>query len=55
MGLVDMAGIPYVGCGVSTAAVAMDKVMAKQLAVANDIPVSKFLAFTKADLERHPA
>ncbi len=54
MGLLDMAGIPYVGCGVSAAAVAMDKVLSKQLAVANGIPVSKFLAFTKADLEREP-
>ena len=53
-GLLDMAGIAYVGCGVSAAAVAMDKVLAKQLAVANDIPVSKFLTFTKADLEREP-
>ncbi len=54
MGLLDMAGIPYVGCGISAAAVAMDKVLAKQLAAANDIAVSKFLAFTKADLEREP-
>lgn len=53
-GLLDMAGIPYVGCGVATAAVAMDKVLAKQLAVANNIEVSKFLAFTKPELERHP-
>jgi D-alanine-D-alanine ligase len=52
MGLLDMGGIPYVGCGVSAAALAMDKVLAKQVAVANNIPVSKFLAFTKADLER---
>lgn len=54
MGLLDMAGIPYVGCGVAAAAVAMDKVLAKQLAVANDIPVSKFLTFTKPALEREP-
>ncbi|MDL2341920.1 MAG: D-alanine--D-alanine ligase [Patescibacteria group bacterium] len=54
MGLLDMAGVPYVGCGVSAAAAAMDKVMAKQLAVANDIPVSNFLTFTKADLAREP-
>jgi D-alanine-D-alanine ligase len=54
MGLLDMAGIPYVGCGVSASAVAMDKVLAKQLAVANDIPVSKFLAFTKDQVEREP-
>jgi D-alanine-D-alanine ligase len=47
MGLLDMAGIPYVGCDISASAVAMDKVLAKQLAVASNIPVSKFLAFTK--------
>ena len=52
MGLLDMAGVPYVGCGLAAAAIAMDKVLAKQVAVANDIPVSKFLAFTKAQLER---
>ena len=54
MGLLDMAGVPYVGCGVSAAAVAMDKVLAKEVAVANNISVSKFLAFTKAELEREP-
>ena len=52
MGLLDMAGVAYVGCGVSAAAVAMDKVLSKQLALACDIPVSNFLTFTKADLER---
>ena len=52
MGLLDMAGIPYVGCGVSASAVAMDKVLAKQLAAANNIPVSKFLSFTKDHIER---
>ena len=54
MGLLDMAGIPYVGCGVSASAIAMDKVLAKQVALANGIPVSKFLNFTKAELERKP-
>lgn len=52
MGLLDMSGIPYVGCGLSAAAASMDKVTAKQLAVANDIPVSNFLTFTKSDLAR---
>jgi D-alanine-D-alanine ligase len=54
MGLLDMAGIPYIGCGLAAAAVAMDKVLAKQVASANGIPVSKFLTYTKADLEREP-
>ena len=52
MGLLDMAGIPYVGCGVGAAAVAMDKVLSKEVAVANNILVSKFLTYTKTDLER---
>lgn len=54
MGLLDMAGIPYVGCGVSAAAVAMDKILAKQLAVASGIPVTKFLSFSKDSVEREP-
>lgn len=54
MGLLDMANVPYVGCGVSASAVAMDKVLAKQLVSANGIAVSKFVTFDKADLERQP-
>ncbi len=54
MGVLDMANIPYVGCGVGASAVAMDKVLAKQVASANDIPVSKFLTFNKNELERQP-
>ncbi|MEO8105535.1 MAG: D-alanine--D-alanine ligase [Candidatus Saccharibacteria bacterium] len=50
MGLLDMAGVAYVGCGVSAAALAMDKVLAKQIAVASHIPVTKFLAFNKSEL-----
>jgi D-alanine-D-alanine ligase len=47
-----MAGVAYVGCGVSASAVAMDKILAKQLAVANNIPTSKFLVFDRTDIER---
>jgi len=54
MGLLDLAGIPYVGCGVSASAVAMDKVLAKQVAAASGVPVSNFWSFTKAELERQP-
>jgi D-alanine-D-alanine ligase len=54
-GLLDMAGVPYVGCGLSASAVAMDKVLAKELAVANKIPVSKFRTFTRVDIERKPS
>ncbi len=51
MGLLDMAGIPYVGCGVSAAAVAMDKVLSKKIAEANDIPIPKYTYFEKSDLD----
>jgi D-alanine-D-alanine ligase len=46
MGLLEMAGVPYVGCGVSASAVAMDKVLSKQLASANGVPVAKYLSFS---------
>ncbi len=46
MGLFEMAGVPYVGCGVSAAAVAMDKVLSKQLVYAEGLPVTKGIWFT---------
>ncbi len=55
MGLLDMAGVPYVGCGVSAGAVAMDKILAKQVAAQSDIPVTKFVTFSRTDLERELA
>jgi len=51
MGLLEMAGVPYVGCGLSASAVAMDKVLAKQIAEANDIPVAKYSSITRIDFE----
>jgi D-alanine-D-alanine ligase len=55
MGLLDMAGVPYVGCGLAASVIAMDKVLSKQIAAANDIPVSKFLAFSSQELEQNAA
>jgi D-alanine-D-alanine ligase len=55
MGLLEMSGVAYVGCGVASSAVAMDKLLAKQQAVANGIPTSKFLAYSKSELERDSA
>lgn len=37
-GVFEMAGIPYVGCGVAASAIAMDKALAKQVFFAADIP-----------------
>jgi D-alanine-D-alanine ligase len=55
MGLLEMAGVPYVGCNVAASAVAMDKLLAKQLVSENDIPVTKYIYTTKAELEHEPS
>lgn len=47
MGVLEMAGVAYVGCGIGASVIAMDKVLAKQIALENDIPTPKFISFTK--------
>lgn len=51
MGLLEMSNVPYVGCGLSASVIAMDKVLTKQIAIFNNIPVTKFVHFIKAQLE----
>jgi D-alanine-D-alanine ligase len=51
MGLLRMAGIPFVGSDMPASVIAIDKVLAKQVAVANDIDTSKFVHFSKAQFE----
>jgi D-alanine-D-alanine ligase len=55
MGLLDMAGVPYAGCGMDASVLAMNKVLAKQVAQAYDVPVTKFVHFNSKDLEQNPA
>lgn len=55
MGLLEMAGVPYVGCGPVASGIAMDKVLAKLVAQANNIATPKMLYISKTDLERSPA
>jgi D-alanine-D-alanine ligase len=43
-GLLELAGVPYVGSGVLGSAVSMDKAMAKQVMAANGIPQARWLA-----------
>jgi len=50
MGLLRMAGIPFVGADMDASVIAMDKVLAKQIAFSNDIPVSKFVFLTNEDV-----
>jgi D-alanine-D-alanine ligase len=54
MGIFEMAGVPYVGCDVRASVVAMDKVLAKQVAEANGIATSPYVAFYKHEYEREP-
>lgn len=54
MGVFEMANVPYVGCDVSSSVVAMDKVLAKQVAVANGIATPEFVMFYKHEYEAKP-
>ncbi len=53
-GLFQMAGLPYVGCGVLASAVCMDKAVTKKLATSLGIPQAKYVAFSKDDLKNDP-
>lgn len=52
MGLLRMAGVPFVGCDITPSVIAMDKVLAKQIAETNDIPVTKYEYVYRDTLER---
>lgn len=52
MAIFELANIPYVGCSVSASVIAMDKVLAKQVAIANEIPTSQSVYFTKHDFQQ---
>jgi D-alanine-D-alanine ligase len=51
-GLLDLAGLPFVGSGVLGSAVGMDKDMQKRLFLQAKLPVGDFLAVTRADWEK---
>jgi D-alanine-D-alanine ligase len=55
MGLFEMAGVPYVGCGPAASALAMDKVLAKLMAEAHGIRTPKMQFITTAEFEMNPA
>ena len=49
-GLLDLAGIPYVGCGTLASAVCMDKAVAHTLLVSAGIPKTRLIAVLPEDL-----
>ena len=54
-GLLELAGIPYVGCGVLASAVCMDKAVANALFQFYGIPHCSWASYTKAELQADPA
>lgn len=54
MGLLEMAGVPYVGCGLSASTLAMDKVLAK-LSLETRVPTPKMQFITSSDFSKNPA
>jgi D-alanine-D-alanine ligase len=53
-GLLELAGIPYVGAGVLGSAVGMDKDVQKRLFRQAGLPVVDYLAIPRAEWERRP-
>ena len=51
-GLLELAGIPYVGCGVAASSIAMDKALAKQIFSAAGIPQSPCTIVRRADWQQ---
>ncbi len=49
MGLLDMAGVAYVGCGLEASVLAMDKAVTKQIALAQGLPSNKFVVYSSKD------
>src|SRR5207249_1809610 len=53
-GLLETAGIPYVGAGVLGSAVGMDKDVMKRLFIANGLPVAPYVCVTRAEWRANP-
>jgi len=54
-GLLEMANIPYVGCGVLASACGMDKVAMKLLFRQAGLPIGEYLWFLRSDWQSDPA
>jgi D-alanine-D-alanine ligase len=54
-GLLELAGLPYVGAGVLASAVGMDKVAMKDMFRAHGLPVVDYLAVKRHEWRRDPA
>ena len=52
-GLFEMAGIPYIGCGVLASACGMDKVVMKTLFRDADLPICRYVWFLRSEWEKN--
>lgn len=52
-GFLELTGIPYVGCGVLSSAVGMDKVYTKIIFEKAGIPQADYLYFTRKEIDKH--
>ena len=53
-GLLEMADVPYVGCGVLASSCGMDKVTMKSLFVQAGLPICKYLWFLRSQWRKDP-
>jgi D-alanine-D-alanine ligase len=53
-GLLELAGLPYVGAGVTGSAVAMDKIIFKDVMLAHGLPTVPYLYFKRREWEADP-
>jgi D-alanine-D-alanine ligase len=51
-GMFEMLGVPYVGCGVTSSAIAMDKALTKIIMKDAGVPTTKFIHFIRSDWEK---
>jgi D-alanine-D-alanine ligase len=51
MGLLEMASVPYVGCGQPASVLAMDKILAKQVTTAAGVSTSPWVAATRTEVQ----
>lgn len=53
-GLLELADVPYVGCGVLSSAIGMDKDVSKRLAKAAGISIAPYLTIKRGTFEKNP-
>jgi D-alanine-D-alanine ligase len=54
-GLLEMADVPYVGCGVLASSCGMDKVTMKSLFIQSGLPICKHIWFLRSQWQKDPA